>query len=115
MTLLQAWIPSMVAVGALGLHWFVVRSMLTGHKKDLKERIMALEDQLQGQVATIEAQLKSIKTEFMPTAQHLLVCENNTLKIREFFQHEIGQLKDDIFKYLRKIEQSIQNGHSADS
>jgi len=97
MTAKTAWIPTVVAVGALGLHWFIIRSMLQTHKKENAEKMDSLQKQIQ-----------AIQGEYMPVATHQLLCENNTLKIKQHFNDALEALKDDVFEYLRKIENCIK-------
>ena len=52
---------------------------------------------------------KKMDDEYLKTKQHSLLCENQELKMREFFQTEFTQLKDDIFNVIRNLEKTIKN------
>ncbi len=52
---------------------------------------------------------KKMADEYLKTDQHTLLCENQALKMREFFQTEFTQLKDDIFGAIRNLEKTIKN------
>lgn len=49
--------------------------------------------------------------DYLKKTEHVLLCENQALKMREFFQTELTQLKNDIFGAIRNLEKTIkQNG-----
>ena len=85
--MIEAWLPTIVAAGALGLVWFGIRSQ----RKELKNDV------------------DSIKETFLMKESHTLLCENASLKINEHLTQELTGLKDSIFRKLRDIENTIKD------
>ena len=81
---IEAWLPSLIATGALGMLFFSMRN----HKKELTKKVEDL----------------------MPKPEHELLCENASLKITAHVSKEISTLKDDIFAKLRNIEAAVGSG-----
>ena len=88
--MIEAWIPTAVSTGALGLVWFGFRTQKTRTDK----RIDDIE----------EKQDKCILEE-----THKLICENATLKTNEHLSAELKALKEEIFTELRSLEKLIRN------
>lgn len=87
----EAWIPSMIAVGALGLVWWGIRS----GQAELTKKVDDMEDE---------------QDEFLTEDNHTLLCENATLKVEAHITKELVSLKDEIFGKLRDIETLVKNG-----
>jgi len=84
------WLPSIVAGLALGVIFFYIKSA----KKDISEDV---------------GEMKNKMKEYITERDHILMCENQTLKEKEYFNKELSDLKDEIFKRLRYIEKAIKN------
>ena len=85
--MIEAWIPSAISSGALGLVWFGFRTQKTRTDKridDIEEKCILEET-------------------------HKLICENATLKTNEHLSAELKALKEEIFTELRSLEKLIRN------
>lgn len=90
--MIEAWIPTVVSTGALGLVWFSFRSQKNRTDKQMDD-------------------ISKHQKEYLTEVKHSLLCENATLKGNEHLTKEMTMLKDEIFKELRKLEKLIkENG-----
>ena len=92
--MIEAWLPTIVAAGALGLVWFGIRSQ----KKELKDDVDDVKDDVD-----------DVRKTYLNKDSHSLLCENASLKINEHLTTELASLKDSIFGKLRGIEATIKN------
>ena len=88
--MIEAWVPTIVSSGALGLVWLGFRTQ----KTRTDNRIDDIE----------EKQGKCILEE-----THKLICENATLKTNEHLTAELAALKKEICTELRSLEKAIKN------
>ena len=88
--MIEAWVPTMVSSGALGLVWLGFRAQKVRSDK----RIDGIE----------KAQDKCILEE-----THKLICENATLKTNEHLTAELTSLKEEICSELRSLEKLIRD------
>ena len=86
------WAPSAVAIGALG----VVFYRFQHGTKDIETK---LETETRALDTKVELRLAEDK--------HVLLCENNTLKINTHITRELGELKDETFNYLRVLDKKL--------
>ena len=88
--MIEAWIPTAVSTGALGLVWFSFRSQKNRTDKQMDEFVKN-------------------KEKYLTEPTHSLLCENATLKGNEHLTKEVTVLKDEIFSELRKLEKIIRD------
>lgn len=88
--MIEAWVPTIVSGGALGLVYFGIRSQ----RKELKNEVDGVKEEL--------------KENYLETNDHTLLCENASLKINKHLTKELSGLKDDIFVRLRELEGTIR-------
>lgn len=98
------WLPSLIASGALALAYFLFRRMIIDSNKNIEEY-----------KTEMEKKIAKIQDEYLTMDRHELLCENNHLKLKQIFNTELEQFKNEVFKYLRNMEKSIakivrQNG-----
>ena len=106
---MEAWLPTIVAVSALGIVFFYIRSSRTELRKDFADFQLDTEKEF-GQIYK-----KREKNEeaYLQRSEHNLLCDNATLKTNDHLTREMQALKDAIFEALRKIERQIkENGNS---
>ena len=87
--MIEQWLPTMVAAGALGLVWFGIRAQ----KKEVKDDV------------------DNIKEVYLKKNDHGLLCENAALKVNQHLTEELTNLKDAIFGELRSIKTTIKNNN----
>jgi hypothetical protein len=90
--MIEAWIPSIVSVGALGMIWAGIRT-----------RDQKMKDKLD--------EMKRDQTQFLTESKHDLLCQNSSLQVEKHVTHEITLLKDEMFKELRDIKVLVKNGN----
>lgn len=92
--MIEAWLPTIVAAGALGLVWFGIRSQ----KKELKTDVDDVKDDVD-----------DVKETFLKKDEHELRCENASLKVNKHLTAELTLLKNDIFSRFRSLEKTIKD------
>lgn len=101
---LNSWLPSLIASGALALAYFLFRRMIIDNNKNIEEH-----------KTEMDKKIAKIQDEYLAEDRHDLLCENNHLKLKQIFNQELEQFKNEVFKYLRNMEKSVteivrQNG-----
>jgi hypothetical protein len=94
---LENWIPSIIAVGALGTIWFWLRKAID----DIKE-----------QVKLMNAEILRMKCVYLEEEKHVLICHANVLEIEKAFKKCFDEYKDSIFTKFRDLEKKIDELHS---
>jgi hypothetical protein len=95
---MKEWIPTMIATGALGAFWLLIRWNITELKKTIAEELHKLTNDI-----------SRIRDEYVPKDMHTLICGKSSLEIERLFKACMNQMKDEIFEHLRKFEDKINN------
>ena len=94
------WIPTIVAVGAVGSLYFVIRKMISDFKSETKETLKMQDEKIEKTKDSLE--------KYMETSQHVVICELNTLKVITKVNEELTQWKDETFKFFREFESKFE-------
>ena len=95
------WVPTIVAVGAVGSLYFVIRKMISDFKIEIKEKITMQDEKIEKTGKELE--------EYMKTSEHVVICELNTLKVITEFNKSMVQWKDETFKFFRDFESKFED------
>ena len=95
------WIPSAVAVGAIGSLYFIIRKMINDSKTETKDKLMEQDEKIE----KVEEELGK----YMEIDRHATLCELNTLKVITKFNEELTAWKDETFKFFRNFESKFEN------
>lgn len=95
------WLPSIVAAGAVGTVYFLIRKMFSDFKTGIEEKIK-MQDQ---KINETKEELK----EYMKVDRHATLCELNTLKVIAGFNKELGKWKDETFSFFREFESKFED------
>lgn len=93
---LTAWLPTIIALGALGVIWFYLRSAVQNLRAETKEELLKM-----------HKRLNEFEDGYVSKDSHVLICRNNTLEIKAFFNQSFTELKDAIFGKIRDLEKKI--------
>ena len=93
---IKEWLPTIVACGALGVVWILIRRMVADLKNDLISRL-----------TTMQSEINSIKDTYMEEEKHALICGKSALEIEKLFTKCLNATKDAIFAKLREIEKNL--------
>ena len=88
--MIEAWVPTLVSSGALGLVWFGFRTQKTRTDKRIDD-------------------IEKNQEKYIPEETHKLICENATLKTNEHLTKELTELKEEICTELRSLEKLIRS------
>ncbi len=94
---IQNWLPTVIATGALGGFWFLIRSHLNNLKADRKEEIQK-----------VNQEIETIKDIYMAEEKHELLCSKRALEIEKVFKGCMDKMKDAIFEKLREFEKKLK-------
>jgi sugar-specific transcriptional regulator TrmB len=90
---IQDLLPSIIATGAVGSLWFLIRSSVKSLKAEVKEELQK-----------VWKEFSNVKDHFMRESTHQLVCGKNALEIEKLFKKCLNETKDAIFTKLREME-----------
>ena len=88
--MIEAWVPTIVSGGALGLVWLGFRTQKTRTDNRIDD-------------------IEKNQEKYIPEEKHKLICENATLKTNEHLTAELKALKEEICIELRSLEKLIRN------
>ena len=94
---IQDWLPTVIATGALGSFWFLIRSNLKSLKTDFKEEIQKVHEEI-----------NKIKDTYMEEEKHQLICGKSALEIEKMFKGCLDEMKNAIFSKLREFEKKLK-------
>jgi len=83
--MIEQWAPTVICGGALGMVWFGIRS----HKKDIDKKIDCL-----------KTGRKECEEKYLKEKDHIVLCENATLKINAHTTDEIREMKKEILEAI---------------
>lgn len=52
--------------------------------------------------------ISSLDDKYLTEKEHTLLCENSTLRLEQSFETHFSSLKDDVFKSIRSLEDTIK-------
>jgi len=93
---LSAWIPTVIALSSITILLFLFRKIINEGNK--------MADQ---QIREMKQQLKEDEKKYITIENHLLICQNSFLKVKEIINNEMNKFKDDFFKQLRIFKDDI--------
>jgi len=95
-TNLTAWLPTIVAAGALAVIWFYLRSAVQNLRAETKEELLKMHQEI-----------NFVKDNYIDKDSHVLICRNNALETKAFFNQSFTELKDAIFGKIRELEKKL--------
>ena len=95
---IQDWLPTIIATGALGAFWFLIRSSVANLRGDIKDEFKKL-----------WAEISLIKHDYLEEEKHSLICGKSSLEIEKLFKECLTEFKDAVFSKLRDFEDRLGN------
>lgn len=89
----EKWIPSLIAAGALGAFYFLIRATVSNLRTDLKEELKS-----------VWKELSNIKDRYLEVEKHTLICGKSALEIEKLFKNCLEKQNNEIFSKLRQFE-----------